>query len=439
MSAYPRLFKSGEPVRLIPPLQKSTKERRVTSVFLAALQYIPKYSEAVLGSIGKKTGKRTKIECFTEVILAKDTKSQNRPDGLVIVKSQSTEWTALVEAKIGNAKLDEDQILRYIQIAKDQDISSVITISNELATIPTHHPIKIPKSKRRGVHLFHWSWSYLLTQACVLLEIEKEVDGDQRVILSEIKRFLEHESTGIQAFDQMNPEWKELVTNIKAGAPLRKNTEEIQNTLRSWYQEEKDLCLILSRQLGVSAHIKLQRKYLSDPNLRISHDANELVTNKILQTILEVPDTAAPIKVLVDLIRRTISTSMCLVAPRDKIRTTARVNWLLRQIADIKDDDVFIRAHWPGRSLPTQCGLRELRADPARLDNQNPKAAPIKLEILMVKSLTGKFSGRKTFIAALENLVPEFYKRFGENLRAWVPPPPKLHNQQQQLEGGDTE
>lgn len=47
----------------------------------------------------------------------------------------------------------------------------------------------------------------------------------------------------------------------------------------------------------------------------------------------------------------------------------------------------------------------------------------------MVKDLAGRFSGRKTFVEDLEKLVPDFYERIGQRLRAWAPPPPPIERQ----------
>ena len=44
----------------------------------------------------------------------------------------------------------------------------------------------------------------------------------------------------------------------------------------------------------------------------------------------------------------------------------------------------------------------------------------------MIRDIAGRFSGRRTFIEDLENLIPEFYDRIGQNLRPWAPPPPSI-------------
>lgn len=97
----------------------------------------------LLGTVGQKIGKMAVISTFTEVVFkGQKTDINDRPGGLIIVKIGKREWRALVEAKVGNSKLDEAQIERYRTIAKNHGIDCVITLSNQFATSPLHHPLE---------------------------------------------------------------------------------------------------------------------------------------------------------------------------------------------------------------------------------------------------------------------------------------------------------
>ena len=48
--------------------------------------------------------------------------SRDRPDGLIVIKTGSREWRALVEAKVGSQTLKVDQIEKYRAIAKEQKV-----------------------------------------------------------------------------------------------------------------------------------------------------------------------------------------------------------------------------------------------------------------------------------------------------------------------------
>ena len=117
---------------------------------------------------------------------------------------------------------------------------------------------------------------------------------------------------------------------------------------------------------------------------------------------------------------------MKLNAPGDKKRATARVNWLARQLRGVDGDDVIVRAFWLGRGRASQASLSEIKTDPKCLESGHTGAGPTSFEVVMIRDIAGRFSGRRTFIEDLEKLIPEFYDRIGQNLRPWVPSPPSI-------------
>ena len=74
----------------------------------------------------------------------------------------------------------------------------------------------------------------------------------------------------------------------------------------------------------------------------------------------------------------------------------------------------------------TQAKLTDLRDDPKVLEIGKQGLLPYGFEVVMVRDLAGKFSGRRTFIELLEAIVPDYYEEVGQQLQAWVPPPPKI-------------
>ena len=75
---------------------------------------------------------------------------------------------------------------------------------------------------------------------------------------------------------------------------------------------------------------------------------------------------------------------------------------------------------------PTQASLTEIKSDPRCLESGHMGATPTSFEVVMIRDIAGRFPGRRTFIEDLENLIPEFYDRIGQNLRPWAPPPPSI-------------
>lgn len=422
----PEFLKSGEHARLIPVVADSSREKRIASVVLAVMTAVPAFARTLIASTGKSIGKSAKVECWTEVVFAGQEEFGNdRPDGLIIVSTGRSQWSALVEAKIGNQVLAADQVERYAELAKANGIDAVITISNQLVARADHHPIKLPKRLLNKVGLYHWSWMSVLTQA-MLLDMEQSIDDpEQQFLLDETIRFLSYDSTGINGLGQMNREWKEVVATIRNGGTLAKTAPEVEATISGWHQEERDLCLIMSRHLGTPVGLRLERKHKDAPQERVKDDCLLLASEMRMCGSLQIPGAAADVEVTVDLQTRTIACSMELEAPKDKQQTKARVNWLVRQLAKTDNGEVHIRAKWPGRTPDTMESLSRVRENPAAIQTANAKLTPRAFEVLMVKDLAGKFSGARSFVEHLERIVPEFYDQVGQHLRAWRPAPPK--------------
>src|SRR3546814_3106248 len=101
-------------------------------------------------------------------------------------------WRCLVEAKIGKAEIEAEQVERYLTIARPHKVDAVLTISNQFVALPTHSPLSLPKAALRGVEPFHWSWLHLLTEAELPLESQKVAQPEQRYILAEMDRYFSH-------------------------------------------------------------------------------------------------------------------------------------------------------------------------------------------------------------------------------------------------------
>jgi hypothetical protein len=424
MSILPAMIKQGEQARLFPVLADTSREGRIASIFLALLPTIPALAESVLGTTGLRIGKRTRIGTYTEIVLKDASEIGNRPDGLIVVETGKTTWTALVEAKIGKAELDADQVSRYLEAAKANGIDAVITISNQFVARADVSPLSLPKNTLKKAGLFHWSWTWIQTQ-CDLISYQKEVhDHEQAFLLREFQRLLKHPATGIERFTQMGPHWKEVVQAVATQEVLKRTSAEVEETVNSWFQELRDMSLLLSSHVGQPVTEKIDRNLLGESSARVKQGCRTLTEQSRLFGSFVVPGAASDIEVCADLMRRSIVFSMKLKAPQDRKSTKARVNWLLRML---KDDDprLAIRAHWPGRKPPSQKDVSVLRADPEALEEERSDAAPHSFDVLLIDVDAKRFAGRRTFIETLEACSRDFYDLVGQNLRAWQTPPPK--------------
>ena len=425
--ALPAFLSQGEAARLFPVLSTTSKEGRTTAILLACMARIEELARALLASAGQRIGTRTKIECFTEIVPATPlANSRERPDGLIVLRTGKREWKAFVEAKIGSSELDVDQVERYRNLARENDVDCVITISNQFATAPTEHPLEEVRRSRSRIPVIHWSWMHVLTTADLLISRQSIASHDQLVLLNEFRRFLAHESAGVRGFDRMPREWTELNRLVSAGGDVSANSHEAIKVIEAWHQETRDLSLALSRLTETQVTQRLPRSHLRNLEQRRKDELANLRNNRQLSVLLEIPDAAAPLEVVVDLARRCIDVGMTLGAPADRKSSKARVNWLLRQIRQDDVTDLHLRVSWPNRSISTQHSISDLREDAGIVEDGMEHLAAKSFHLFESKHLGARFTQQSNFIADLEQVVPAFYGRYGAGLVAWQRPAPTI-------------
>jgi len=424
--SVPDFLDRGEPARLIPVTSDSNREARAASILLATMTAVPSFARELLSTLGQKMGARSGLRCYTEIRFKNEQNIKLRPDGLIALDGgRGRTWSCIVECKIGNAELNTEQIESYLQIARQNNIDAVLTISNQYCALPTHSPVHVSKLLLRSVNLYHWSWVYLKTAAHLLLNDDFD-SPEQKYILSEFYRYFSHDSVGVNHFNRMNSDWRELVGQVIANATLSKSSPLVENTVAAWHQEVRDLCLLMSSKVRRPVRLRLSRAHVGDPTERMRSDCDQLALSNQLSCTLDIPDAAAPIDVTANLKARSISVSMSLAAPKDKQRASSRLNWLLRQLTKSDPTDIYIRCNWPGRAAPTQASLVDARQKPDAPLNNIDSMAPVSFDVLLIRDIANKFSGPRTFIESLEAIVPHFYSEIGERLRAYIPPPPRL-------------
>ena len=136
-TSLPKFLESGGAARLIPVIADGRREQWVVSVFLATLSAVPGFAQLLLSSVGVRLGKRSLIDTDTEVVVTVPEDTKDRLDGLIVVFADNESWKALIEAKFESSDLDEEQVHRYLQLARE----SGVTLSTRFAARPDHSPI----------------------------------------------------------------------------------------------------------------------------------------------------------------------------------------------------------------------------------------------------------------------------------------------------------
>ena len=428
----------GSRAALFPALSEGSREKRAVSILLACMEQVPELTETLLQGQGAPLGKRSKIQAWTEVGIIGG-KGAARPDGKIMIRtSRGQQWAALVEAKIGKGQLDAEQIETYLGSGRTEGVNALITISNDFAVLPTHHPTykgKVPK----GMSLLHWSWCSVLTKCRLLTDGGEIEDRDHRWVVEHLVRFLNHPSTGVTRFDRMPTSWKEITAAVAAGAMIRRNDEATLEAVAGWVQETRDLGLQLTELLHHPVSIKMGRAERADPAAAVTRILEALCNEQKLEVEYDIPDGVSPLKVTADLRSKTLTASMTVGAPEDRKTAKACTNWLLRALTKTDPGGVHIKAAYGGRRQDTQEALDKIRENPNTLDSVDPKICPKRFEVKIVSDIGRRMEGQKTFVQALEKLVPEFYTQVGQHLRTWIPSAPRVGSAPAPSESSDAE
>lgn len=423
----PGFLKRGVPARLIPSVADGSKEQRITSALLATLMSVDDFGHNLLRLVGAPATKRARIQCFTEVVFrnAKGEKSF-RPDGLIVVDNGRHTWSAIVEAKVGNTELNGTQVRDYLEIARDHGMDAVITISNQFAALPTHHPVPVDRRKVRSVTPYHWSWMSVMTEAALLSDHGSIEHRGRAFILTELLRYLRDPGSGVITTVRMSSNWRDVCLAVLQGEKLSKSEERVIGAVGDWHQTLRYLSLKLGGRLGCSVPVRMSRRHMQDPTARLVDTVAELVDTQTLGAEFEIPDAAARLGFCADLRRRTLTASMRLKAPDDKSRASACVTWLLRELAKCDDPGILIRAIWPGRAPDTLANLAQLREDRNVILTDNKTVLPVAFEVRKEEDAAARIKGAVTFGEDAWKLLDAFYTGVGQHLKPWVPAPPKV-------------
>src|SRR4051794_21848831 len=158
----------GHLVRLFPTIRigsTAEAETRATAALLATVRAVSEFGRVIVKLAGGPAGRP---DCYTEVPYEDQSQTPPvslRPDGLLVVTRAGKTWRCLVEVKVGSSPIERDQVEKYLQLAKQEDISSLITISNE-AGVNGGLPFSgLNKSLLKSVSVVHLSWERLLSEA----------------------------------------------------------------------------------------------------------------------------------------------------------------------------------------------------------------------------------------------------------------------------------
>lgn len=419
--------------RLIPLINPG-KEEALTSIFLSSLTLVDEFRRDIFDIIGMPKGGQLYV--YTEAVFPDE--KECRIDGFILlVAAGKIKSAAILEMKNGTDCLDKDQIDRYLKIAKTFGIPKMITVSNEFVSEPTQSPLGAKKTPN-GVELYHLSWQFIRTLARIrLFENDTNIeDVDQVRIMEEVLAYLENEKSGVgtRGFSQMKAGWKEVAEKVASQATLRKTDPALLETVESWLQEERDLALKLSCELGALVTSGI-RKFKGNIQARMENDLNSFLSNPVLSSNLIIPSAVSDISIRANFTTRTIEMSVNMVPPLDKtvkgqfgwIRTQIENKQLKQKLLDVNAgppilNNMYVELYVKHARQPHRFPYGELEDEAVRCKGMDIKT----VSFVYIETLGRKFSAPKKFVDIIEMMLPRFYGDIVQHLKKWTKPAPKI-------------
>ena len=423
--------------RLIPTYGTRTQqeqEKRATSCLLAVMHGVPEFGHALLKELGAP--KSPTIETFAEVRFKDGAGKTVIPDGAIMCRRGKKTWTCLVEVKTGSARLRDEQVTGYLEIAKDHGYDGVLTISPEITAGSDESPVAVDGRKLRSTSLWHFSWWRVLTEAVVQQRYRGVSDPDQEWVLRELIHYLSSESSGAVGFEDMGENWV-MVRKSAHDGTLRAGDPAVRDVAERWEQFSNYLALSLSQELGAS--VTAHRPRSQSMATRLDEIVKSLGDSGAMHSTLRIPDAVGPLEIHTDLRSRQTTTSVTLDAPREG-KQRSRIKWLTRQLIDAPDD-LRVEAAFPNARTTTAAALGAIREDPTVLFYPPDLKREPRAFVLARSRPMGQKRGRAegSFVRETSAHAVEFYRDLVQNLKPWTPPAPKLRTEPEAAEVPNTE
>lgn len=410
--------------RLIPTYgirSQDEQEKRATSCLLAVMHGVPEFGHALLRELGAP--KSPSIDTFAEVRFKSADGKVDIPDGAIVCQRGSKRWTCLVEVKTGSATLKDEQVARYIDIAREQGFDGVLTISNQITHSASESPVCVNGHKLRKTSLWHFSWWRILTEAVVLSRYKGVSDSDQAWVLRELIHYLTGQASGVAGFEDMGKDWVPVRTAAHDGT-LRSGDPRTRQVAERWDQFTEYLCLSLSQELGRNVISVRSRKQTT--SARVDELEKSLATAGILHTTIRVPDAIGDLQIRADLKSRQTSLSVDIAAPSEG-RPKFRINWLLRQLTEAWPD-LRVEVWYPHARETVAATLEQARERPEILFFPTDLAREPRSFVLTLRRPMGQKRGRVegSFVRETREQAVTFYRDLVQNLKAWQARPPQI-------------
>ena len=424
----------GHEVRLFPSAHiSSTREAelRAAASLLAMVRAVSEFGRIVVRAAGGPAGR---ISCYTEASFEMGTSPTRsvRPDGIIRVIRGKTQWSALVEVKVGDNLLDAGQVDTYHKLAGEGGFDALVTISNQASLPNGRPPMELDRRRLRKVPVVHLSWERLLAEAQVLSTKKEIKDSDQHWMLDEWIKYITDDESRIIAPPSLGAHWG-IVLQAAREHKLSTVPNQLTDVTEHWDAFLKKLAFRLRAKMGADVQRRTSRADVKDPGKRTKQMCAEALDSGILTGALKVRDAIGDIRLELMLQGKVVRYSVRFPAPSEG-RTKTRLNWLLRKLPiDDLPKGLQVRVEWNRRGLYTEAPIDALQDGPMPIMT-GPDHAAISTDAeprFFVLSWTmGLATGRgragARVLASITDGVERFYRQAMESLVPYVPKAPRF-------------
>ncbi len=421
-------------VRLFPSVRISSgreAELRATASLLAIAKAVSEFGRAVVKMADGPSGR---LDCYTEIPISNPDPDvpDLRPDGLLIVKRGKTVWRAFVEVKVGDNPLEQAQFDAYHSLAKIEAVDAIITVSYQAALPNGLPPLTVDKRRLRTVSVTHISWERLLSEARLLSRKNAVSDPDQQWMLEEWIQYLADPASQIIEPPQLGEHWAAVLKAAREGS-LQAASKKLADVVERWDSFQRKAALRLRAKLGVDVQPAVSRADKADPSARLKRLYKDALENRCLTAMFKIPDAAGNVSVMVLLAGRAVRYSVAVEAPTHG-RVKTRLSWLSRQLKGLElPPNATVSVRWDQRGVRT-FGEASKVVDDVTVLLRTPEGRPVAdsavPRMFEIESASELVRGRgRSSAPVLEGIaagLEAFYKGVVENLKAYVPPAPRL-------------
>lgn len=429
-------FEDTEPakrhlVRLFPTIRIGSvaeAEIRATSALLATLRAVSEFGRVIVKLAGGPAGK---LDCYAEVPY--EDRSQVppvalRPDGLLVAKRAGKTWRCFLEVKVGSNALEREQIEKYLQLARQEEVSALITISNEAAINGGLPFTGVSKNLLKGVTVVHLSWERLLSEARLLRGQDRVADADQQWILDEWIQYVSDPASKIVDPPSLGPRFGDLLTAAKEGnlAGVALAVREVCGNWDGFLQKVADR---LRADLHVEVSAAMTSAERQDNELRLRNLQNIAVSEGRLTGTLKVKNAASDITIDILLSARAVRFGIEVKAPSEG-RQLTRLKWMTKQLGKAPPE-ALLHVDWDQRKLKSQARVADALMDAACLTRDvhlqpiPADAMPRAFSVEWTQDLQ-RGKGKAVVLDGVMADLEKFYALVVEGIAAFVPRAPKL-------------